>query len=147
MFHISQFAHVPSKPHSAGESLLKQTQPSSVADLFFSQQNVDILHEGIRYLVYKYSGCKHVISRQSDTELQIVMTGIYREYGKDNVTHVKRQVRDLNAMVLDFTVPRIMREINMHMVYKSEVMTNVTPIDRPVSVSSAGSKSVSLSRE
>lgn len=133
-------AFVPPSEHSAQATLMKDVDITPVSELFFSQKNVDLLHQGMRYLVYKHSGCKHVISKQSDTELQIIMLGIYKEYAKNNIVQVVRQVRDLNALVLDFAVPRILREIDMHLTFSDEVFRNTLPMDRPQSVSTAGTK-------
>lgn len=131
------------QPHSAGESLrVSQRETTPVSDLFFSQVNVDALHEGIRYLVYKYSSCRHVISRQSDDELQTVMRGIYMSHCKNLPYNVKDQVRDLNALVLDFCVPRILREIGMFLKHRQELLRNPLPIMRPEYMSSAGTKSL-----
>lgn len=128
--------------HSATNVLKTQVDTTPVSELFFSQKNVDALHEAIRYLVYKYSSCRHVIDRQSDTELIVIMRGVYFDYAKNVPFNVLDQVRDLNALVLDFCVPRILREIGMYMKFKKELLKNPVPTARPEYVSSAGTKSL-----
>lgn len=133
---------VPKQSHNATSVLKTQIDSTPVSEIFFSQKNVDALHEAIRYLVYKYSSCQHVIDRQSDTELVLIMRGTYIEYAKNVPFNVLDQVRDLNAMVLDFCVPRILREINMYIKYKRELLKNPVPSARPEFVSTAGTKSL-----
>lgn len=136
------YAHVPVQEHSGSAALRNIHEPTNVNEIFFSQRNCDALHEAIRYLVWKYSGCKHVISRQSDTELQVIMKGVYMDNAKHGNYDVLRQVRDLNALVLDFAVPRIVREINMYITYRSEIFKNPMPLPHPEDTSTAGSKTV-----
>lgn len=137
---------VPRQPHSSTTILRVGVDATPVAELFFSQTNVDALHESIRYLVYKYSSCRHVIDRQSDDELQVVMRGMYLDHCKNLPFNVLDQVRDLNALVLDFCVPRILREISMYVKYRREVMRNPVPNVRPEYISSAGTKTMQSAR-
>jgi hypothetical protein len=137
---------IPAKPHSAADTLRTDAAPTGVNTLFFSQTNVDALHEGVRYLVFKFSNCKHVIDKQSDTELQIIMKGVYMEHARNVEFNVLSQVRQLNALVLDFAVPRILREINMHITYQNQALKNPLPLQHPVAVSSAGTKSLEFRR-
>lgn len=137
---------IASETHSASKVLRHVHEITGVSGVFFSQLNFDVLHEAIRYLVYKYSECKHRIARQSDRELEIVMRGIYLQHAKNNPFNVLEQVRELNAMVLDFAVPRILREIAMYTTYKDAVFKNPTPLERPSFVSSAGSRSVEFKK-
>lgn len=144
LFHNN--AVVPNQLHSAASTLKNDMGVSSVSSVFFSQFNVDTLHEAIRYLVYKYSKCKHIISRQSDQELQIIMKSVFMENSKNLEYNIVEQVRDLNTWVLDFCVPRILREINMFIQYRREALQNPTPIERPVQTSTAGTKTLEFKR-
>lgn len=130
------------KPHTAADTLKTGVDSTPVGDIFFSQKNVDLLHEAIRYQVYKFSQCRHVIQRQSDKELQIIMRYCYMEFCKNMPFNVLSQVRDLNAIVLDMCVTQILREINMYVKYRSELMKNPAPFARPEFVSSAGTRSL-----
>lgn len=142
---MQNLAFIKGEDHSALKSFRHIRDPTDVSELFFSELNVTTLHEAIRYLVYKFSECKHVIRRQSDDELQIIMRSIYLEHGKNMPLRVVEQVRDLNALVLDFAVPRILNEINMWETYQSQALRNPIPqLDRPTNVSVYGTKSTSL---
>ena len=106
---------------------------SRVASLYFSQTNVDALQHGIRYGVYRDSDGRHVIGRQSDVELAVVMRSVYLEHGRnlqDTEELVLQQVRALNKLVLDYCVPRILGEANMYIRYRHDVSTLPVPLPR-----------------
>ena len=111
-----------------------------LSQIFFSTNNIDALQEAIRYQVYKKSCKKHVIGRQSDTELKIIMRAIYLEHGRHRNYDVLPEVRRLNQLVLDFAVPRLLQEINMYMVYQNDIDKLPVPLDRGEFISSKGSR-------
>lgn len=129
-----------------GEAIRSVHSKNPVSSLFFSRKNVDVLQDGIRYGVYKATNGTYVISRQSDTELQIIMREVYMQHGKFIPYNVIDQVRDLNAHVLDFCIPRIVQEINMYQKYKHDIGTPRHIIDRGEFVSSKGSRVNELKR-
>jgi hypothetical protein len=124
------------------EALRGNTTSTALSDLYFSQKNVDALQEGIRYMVYVKSGEKHIIDKQSDTDLKIVMRSVFLEYGRNLPFDIVGQVRDLNAKVLDFCVNRILEEINMYIHYRVDISTNYVPLPRSENTSSAGTKTL-----
>lgn len=111
-----------------------------LAKIFFSRTNIDALHEAIRYQVYVKSCKKHVISRQSETELKVIMRAIYLEHGRHKTYDILPEVRRLNQHVLDFTVPRIIQEINMYITYQNDINRLPMPMDRGQFQSAKGSK-------
>ena len=119
-------------------------EKSPVGDLFFSRKNLDALHEAIRYQVFLKSNKRHVIDRQSDTDLVIVMRSMYFEHAKDLSYDIVGQVRQLNVLVLNEVVPKIMREIDMYMTYIDDISRNPVPMPRSVLTSSAGTKSLPM---
>lgn len=111
-----------------------------ISQVFFSQTNIDALQEAIRYQVYLKSCKKHTISRQSDTELKIIMRAIYLDNAKHRDYDILPEVRRLNQIVLEFAVPRILREISMYMTYKSDIDKLPDPMPRGQFESSKGTK-------
>jgi hypothetical protein len=130
------------KVHSSfeKEAIRSNYQASQLSDLYFSPQNVEALHEAIRYQVYIRSGNKHVIDRQSDTDLKVVMRSIFYEYARNLPYDVVGQVRELNTKVIDYCVPKILMEINMYIYYRQDISQNPQPLPRSENTSSAGTK-------
>ena len=118
-----------------GDTVLSKT--------FFSPENVRVLQNAIRKEVYDRSKEKRwVIDEQSADELQIVMRSLFLQYAKNLEYDVPGQVKDLNDLVIEWCVPRIMSEIGMYEYYLKDISKMPTPMDRPVSLSSAGTKSL-----
>lgn len=122
------------------EEAIKGTHSNNkLSGVFFSQTNIDALQNAIRYQVYLQTCKKHVIDRQSDTDLKVIMRAIYLEHAKHG-TDILTEIKRLNGLVLNFSVPRIVQEINMYMRYRQDISQLPTPMDRGEFVSSKGQK-------
>jgi hypothetical protein len=113
---------------------------NQLATIFFSQENIDALQDAMRYLVHKKSCGKYLISRQSDSELKLIMRAFYLQEGRHKQYNVMEEVRELNTMVLNYAVPRILQEVGMYMYYKQDINKNPMPMPRGEFVSAKGSK-------
>lgn len=109
-------------------------------DLFFSQRNIDALQLGIRNMVANKTNNEFVIGNQSEVELQVVMRAIYLSNAKHLPYDIVGQVRDLNAKVLDYCVPRILEEIRMFNHYKNDVSQLPMPLERGQFSSAKGTR-------
>jgi Family of unknown function (DUF5761) len=124
-----------------GQEAIKSVHSKNeVSDLFFSRKNIEALQEGIRYMVFKKSCGKHTIDKQSETDLVVVMRSVYLQYGEFRPYGLLEQVKDLNARVLEYCVPKILEEIKLYMYYRKDISQLPVPLDRGQYVSSKGSK-------
>lgn len=124
---------------------LKGIQTESILSRsFFSDRNIDIIQNNIRYTVYKESNKKHIIGRQSDIQLQIVMRSIYLQYSKNLNTDIREQIMELNSMVVNYCVPKILSEIQQYIGYKQDISKLPDPIDRSLNLSVKGTKTLIL---
>lgn len=130
----------------AKEAIKSHLQPQAVSELFFSDFNTGLLHDAIRYVVYSRSDGKYVIGRQSDIDLKVIMRSVFMMHCKHLPYDITGQVRDLNKMVIDESVKRILVEIPMYLYYRTDVISMRKPIDRAVNVSSAGTKTLEVMR-
>ena len=116
-----------------------------LAQAYFSDANLKLLQDKIRHEVYKASNGEHVIGPQSDKELNILRRSIYLQHGEflpTEVKPIKEQIRELNQRVVDYSVGRIMSEIQQYMHYLYDVENLYTPMEHPVNISSAGSRTL-----
>ena len=120
------------------KAVINIEEPTAISNLFFSEQNINNIQDMIRYNVYKLSS--QTISRQSDTDLKIVMRSYFLQYGKNDPNFLKEQLIDLNNHVLNYCVPRVYDEILQHQDYIRDVQSLPMPIARPMNMSSAGTK-------
>ena len=115
-------------------------EKNCVNDLFFSQTNIDALQIGMKNLVASKTNGKHIIGNQSENELMIIMRGIYLEYGQNLLTNVVEQVKDLNKKVLEFSVPRILVDLEQYEQYVKDASQVHIPMERSTNVSNKGNK-------
>ena len=111
---------------------------NSVNTLFFSQKNVDILQQGIRYSIYTRTN--RTIDNQNERELRVIMRSIYLQYSRNLPTNIVEQVKELNSRVLDQVIPKIIIEMNQYTTYLKDASSLPIPLERGESTSSAGTK-------
>jgi hypothetical protein len=110
--------------------------------MFMSAENIENLQTRIRYAVWMASNKQHVIARQDDTELQIIMRSIYLTYGKNIPTNIKQQILDLNDLVVQEAVSKILSQIQQHIWYLYHKSTNTMPLAHPENMSTTGTRSL-----
>lgn len=104
------------------KSIIADTELSVV---FFSEKNMTLLLNAIRYEVYKDTG--KIIGQQSKYDLLMVMRSIYLQYTDNRDTS---QIPYLNSMVLDFCVKTVTTGMYQHLQYMSEIGRNPLPMAR-----------------
>lgn len=111
---------------------------------FFSKENIQIIHNGIRAGVYKTSGNIHIIGNQSVNNLKIIMRSIFFENAKFIPNQTTKEIEHLNNLVLQQCVPQILNEIVSYAKYTEDVSTLSVPISKPVSDNVKGRNSLEL---
>jgi len=145
-----------SVPDSAGFSFPKQTEVNfasdmlrgnwdhtALSDAFFTRKNVDIIQSEIQKEVYRISGPKKwAIGPQDVDEIKMIMRAMYLQYAKNNPFNIEGQMEELNQLVVKWSVPRIMSEIEQYNYYLNDISHLPVPLQQPMSMSSAGTKSL-----
>jgi len=119
------------------------TNPLSEA--YFSDANLQLLQDQIRYAVYKQSNGKYTIGPQSEKELNILRRSIYLQNGEylpPDVMPIKEQIRKLNSIVVSYSLGRILSEIKQYEHYIHDVQNMYTPIEHPMNMSASGSRTL-----
>jgi hypothetical protein len=138
---------VPTKAERSfvGDMLRGNWDKNPIADQFFTGKNAALIQATIRKEVYSRSGKKHYqIDDQSIDELKMIMRGMYLQYAKNNPFNVEGQVAELNKLVVEWCVPRILSEIDHYYYYLNDISHMPVPLSQPMSMSSAGTKSLPL---
>lgn len=126
-----------------GDMLRGNLEASGVSKGFFTAMNVTIIQAAIKRGIYEKSGSKrYVIDDQDVDELKMIMRAIYLQYSQNNIYDIEGQISDLNKLVIDWCVPRILSEINQHLYYLNDISHLPIPMMQPISMSSAGTKSL-----
>jgi hypothetical protein len=115
-------------------------ESTGTQQLFFSKVNIEHLQKLLKYHVWLQSGKSHVIGNQDHNQLSIIMKSVYLQYGQNNSVNLNKQIKRLNAFVLEYSIPNILLNIEQHRVYKKHVSTLPKPMDLPTYISTAGTR-------
>jgi len=107
-------------------------ETNTLARVFFSAENVQILQNGLRAGVYRLSQGKYVIPPQNQDALKIIMRSTFLQYAKNAPDHIPDQVETLNNLVWDYAIPFVYNEAVSYVRYLEDQSTLVVPLDREV---------------
>jgi hypothetical protein len=99
---------------------------------FFSEQNIQILQNGIRAGVYKRSNGQYMIAPQDCDSLKIIMRSVFLQYSANQPYNINRQISELNKIVLEYCIQQVYSEAQGYMKYVDDISTLVVPISHPV---------------
>ena len=105
---------------------------SSLSQAFFSQQNIQIIQNGIRAGVYKRSNSQYVIAPQDCDSLKIIMRSVFLQYSANQPDNIPQQINQLNKIVLDYCIQQVYSEAQGYIKYINDASTLVVPISHPV---------------
>jgi len=105
---------------------------TSLSQAFFSQNNIQILQNGIRAGVYHRSNGQYLIGPQDCDSLKIIMRSIYLQHSANQANNVMQQIEELNKMVLDYCIKQVYSEAQGYMKYLDDASTLVVPIAHPI---------------
>lgn len=120
-------------------------QKNPVNYLFFSKENVKNIQNQIKYQVYKQK--QIVIDEQSETDILTIMRGIYLEHSKNRKTDYKKQIKELNDLVLDYILTgpnNIFSRIDERIAYLRDISVPYTIMPPPQDVNIRGTKTLEL---
>lgn len=117
---------------NATEGLWNETPLSQT---FFSQNNIQIIQNGIRAGVYDRSNGQYIIGPQDCDSIKIVMRSVFLQYSANQPSNIPQQIVELNKIVLNYCIQQVYSEAQGYMKYIDDVSTLVVPIAHPVQAS------------
>ena len=106
-----------------------------LSQAFFSEQNIQIIQNGIRAGIYKISNGQYVIGPQDCDSLKIIMRSVYLQHAANQPTNIPNQISELNKIVLNYCIQQVYREAQGYIQYINDASTLVVPIAHPVMAS------------
>jgi hypothetical protein len=103
-----------------------------LAKVYFSEENVQIIQNGLRAGVYKMSDNKIVVPPQNIENLKIIMRSTFLQHAEYTPNSITKEVEKLNSIVLDYAVNAVYKEAIGYMNYCKDQSTLVMPLERPV---------------
>jgi hypothetical protein len=105
---------------------------TDLSQIFFSQQNIQILQNGIRAGIYHRSNGQYVIAPQDCDSLKIIMRSVYLQHAANQPNNITEQVVELNKIVLNYCIQQVYSEAQGYMKYLDDASTLVVPIAHPI---------------
>ena len=131
------------EPNFVDDMLRGNQNPTQLSLSFFTPKNVRTIQAAIRREVYVRSGPKkYTIDDQDVDEIKLIMRGIYYQYAKNNLFDIQGQVDELNKIIIEWAVPRILSEVDQYQYYLKDISHLPIPMQQPQSMSSAGTRSL-----
>ena len=103
-----------------------------LSQAFFSQQNIQMIQNGIRAGVYNRSNGQYIIGQQDCDSLKIIMRSVFLQQSANQQNHYQEQIIQLNKIVLDYCIQQVYSEAQGYMKYIDDASTLVVPIAHPV---------------
>jgi len=116
-------------PQKFFEKATYQFEPKAVDNIdklrkvFFSAENIKYLQERIINEVYLTTEKKYKIPYQNEQDLRGVMIYLYYLETRNVGYALNEQLKDLNDIVIKFTVPKIINELYVYLNYLNDVQT------------------------
>jgi hypothetical protein len=107
-------------------------EQNSVNDIFFSDMNMKVIQQTIRYKVHQNTN--NVISEQSQNELYVIMRSIMLEFAnfRVEVSGIASEIRRLNQKVIEYAVDNITSNVKQHDGYIKDLSKLPEPLDMPI---------------
>ena len=111
-------------------------ETSILAKAFFSEQNIQIIQNGLRAGVYNVSKGSIIIPPQNVDNLKIIMRSTYLQYSKhyEDIEKLRNEILKLNQLVLDYSVENVFKEAQGYFNYCKDQSTLVIPMERPTQI-------------
>ena len=145
LFSMADRIPINSTKHSFRDAMTGNWYDTQLSTAFFSGKNIQIVQNGIRAGVYNKSNQQYVVGEQNMDELQIIMRAIFLQYAKNLPNDIPGQIKDLNQIVLDFSINQVYGEADGYMKYKRDASTLVVPIAMPI-MSTTNDKQLELKK-
>jgi hypothetical protein len=110
-----------------------ELEDSVLSRAYFSEENVQILQNGLRAGVYEKSNKEIVIPPQNIDNLKIIMRSMYLTYVNhtNKPKEITAEIERLNKYVLDYAIKSVYNEAQGYLNYIRDVSTLAEPMKLP----------------
>tara|TARA_Y100000816_G_scaffold277702_1_gene248140 strand:+ start:4691 stop:5185 length:495 start_codon:yes stop_codon:yes gene_type:complete len=103
-----------------------------LSDAYFSQDNIQIIQNGLRKGVYDRSNQKILVDQQPQDQVVSVMRSMFYQHSKNLEDNIPKQIQDLNKYVIDFCVNQVFNEAVAYLKYKEDSSKMHIPMSAPL---------------
>jgi len=105
---------------------------NSLSDTFFSQNNIEVIQNGIKQGVYDRSNSKIIVGNQPPDQIVSVMRSMFYQHSKNLDTNISQQVQELNNYVLKFCINNVYVEAVAYLKYREDASRMHMPMSAPI---------------
>lgn len=116
---------------------LQQTA-TPLNSLYFSEFNLNLVHQAIRQQVKKKTGMS--IDKQNTTDLLAIMRSVFINNSSDPYSAVCEQVRQMNTVVINTAAQQIYTGVSQFMDYNIDIETPFNTLPNPINTNMHGNK-------
>jgi len=111
-------------------------------EVYFLDDNIDIIQKKIIMDVYTKSNKKFLIQKQNKEDIVVIMKYIFNEYAQHLPFKIKEQIIELDNKVSQIISIDIIKNLNSHEKYIRDSTQQPTLLDRPLNVTGAGNRTL-----
>ena len=97
-----------------------------------SNENIQIIQNGIRAGVFQKSNGQYIIGPQECDSLKVIMRSIFLQHAVNQPKNTSGQIEELNKIVLDYCIHNVYSEAKGYMKYLYDVSTLAVPLPTPI---------------
>ena len=113
-----------------------------LSEAYFSKKNIKYIQDNIRYNIFQKTN--KVISDPNLDTLKNVMRAIFLKFSKNLKTDIKKQIYDLDEIVIKFCIKEISGSLTSYLKYIEDVSTLPIPLSKPEFTNVKGDNSLEL---
>ena len=114
------------------EPTLGQWDETMLSKAYFSQNNIQIIQNGIRAGVYNKSNGQYVVAPQDCESLKVIMRSVFLQHATNQPQQITEQIAELNKIVLEYCIFHVYSEAQGYMKYLTDVSTLAVPLAPPI---------------
>jgi Family of unknown function (DUF5761) len=96
-------------------------EESKLQEIFFSDENIDLINKQIVLSVWKKTNNEYKISFQNKDKLIVVMQYVFNENARHLPYNIKGQIRDLNCIVVGEILPSVITNFEQKLGYLRDI--------------------------
>ena len=141
------FENIDNDYKSCNNNNLNNLQSDSLlSTVFFSDDNMNIIQNAIRYKIWILTEKKNIISKQCNIQLNIIMKSIYFQYSKNLNNKIKEQVITLNDKVIDYCTNNVYNNLQQYHNYTKDISSGLNIMELPKTDTTKGTKTFRLDK-
>jgi hypothetical protein len=106
---------------------------NDLENIFFSDANIDLINKQLILAVWKQSNKQYKIEFQDKNKLIIIMRYVFIEYAKNLPYDLKKQITELNCIMVGIMLPDIITNFEQKIGYLKYIENRAPLLDLPKS--------------